>query len=136
MKATSPGECPEKDAGVPSCYPTRSGIFAADGREMDLHVGRDMQNDISCMANANGVLMGCSTFDQVADTRGTQSDAFTRITDAFTRLTTSWCIVDRGMFARLITCWKHVLTFFCLMCRPWQQLRRVLSAGEIAGVCV
>lgn len=64
--AKRPAECPEKDAGAPSCNPTRSGIFAVDGRDMYLHVGLDVKNDLSCMAMASGVLMGCSTFGQVA----------------------------------------------------------------------
>lgn len=31
-----------------------------------LHVGADVQNDLSCMTQADGVVMGCSTFGQVA----------------------------------------------------------------------
>ena len=37
-----------------------------------LHVGHDVQNAMSCMIQADGLLMGCSTFGQVAGllTRG------------------------------------------------------------------
>lgn len=31
-----------------------------------LHVGIDVQNDISCMIQADGILMGCSTFGQIS----------------------------------------------------------------------
>lgn len=31
-----------------------------------LHVGPDVRNALSCMIQADGVLMGCSTFGQVA----------------------------------------------------------------------
>lgn len=31
-----------------------------------LHVGPDVQNAMSCMIHADGVVMGCSTFGQIA----------------------------------------------------------------------
>ena len=66
VEAETPPECPEKDAGAPNCNPLRSGIFAVEGREIYLHVGFDVSNELSCMATANAILMGCSTFGQVA----------------------------------------------------------------------
>lgn len=59
-------ECPEKRAGAIACPPSRSGIFRVRDRPMHLHVGFDVRNDFSCMAVADGVLMGCSTFGQMA----------------------------------------------------------------------
>lgn len=35
-------------------------------RLLYLHVGLDTRNDMSCMIQADGVLMGCSTFGQLA----------------------------------------------------------------------
>lgn len=36
------------------------------GKDIVLHVGPDVTNALSCMIHADGVLMGCSTFGQVA----------------------------------------------------------------------
>lgn len=36
------------------------------GKNIVLHVGTDVQNDLSCMIQADGVLMGCSTFGHIA----------------------------------------------------------------------
>lgn len=36
------------------------------GKPIILHVGQDVQNAVSCMIKADGVMMGCSTFGQVA----------------------------------------------------------------------
>eukprot|EP00752_Nemacystus_decipiens_P015076 g13430.t1 len=65
MAAPAPTDCPEKRAGG-LCSPERNGIFKVVGKNIVLHVGPDVQNALSCMIHADGVLMGCSTFGQVA----------------------------------------------------------------------
>lgn len=37
-----------------------------EGKPLFLHVGRDVANTLSCMIQADGLLMGCSTFGQLA----------------------------------------------------------------------
>lgn len=71
LAAPTPEDCPEKRAGA-FCSPTRDGMFRVVGKDIVLHVGPDVQNALSCMIQADGVLMGCSTFGQVAGllTRG------------------------------------------------------------------
>ena len=49
-----------------SCLPARSGTFRVEGKPLFLHVGRDVANTLSCMIQADGLLMGCSTFGQLA----------------------------------------------------------------------
>lgn len=63
--AETPDDCPEKQAGR-FCSPNRSGIFRVAGKPIVLQVGSDVQNAMSCMIQADAVLMGCSTFGQVA----------------------------------------------------------------------
>lgn len=63
--APIPDDCPNKRNGFP-CTPDRDGVFKVVGKNILLHVGADVQNDLSCMTQADGVLMGCSTFGQVA----------------------------------------------------------------------
>lgn len=41
-------------------------MFSVQGRPLILHVGLDVQNELHCMTQADGILMGCSTFGQVA----------------------------------------------------------------------
>ncbi|CAM9250414.1 unnamed protein product, partial [Hapterophycus canaliculatus] len=65
LAAPTPLDCPEKRAGA-FCSPIRSGIFEVLGKNIVLHVGSDVKNALSCMIQADGVLMGCSTFGQVA----------------------------------------------------------------------
>ncbi|CAM9300435.1 unnamed protein product [Ectocarpus sp. 8 AP-2014] len=71
LAATTPSDCPEKQAGS-FCTPRRSGIFRVRDKSIVLHVGSDVQNEMSCMIQADGVVMGCSTFGQIAGllTRG------------------------------------------------------------------
>lgn len=64
--AKHPDDCPEKRAGASSCRPSRSGVFRVRGRSLLLHVGADVANALSCMIQADGLLMGCSTFGQLA----------------------------------------------------------------------
>ncbi|CAM9977081.1 unnamed protein product [Scytosiphon promiscuus] len=66
MVAPAPDQCWEKSHGAPSCNPDRSGVFLVQGRPLFLHVGLDVENDMSCMIEADALLMGCSTFGQVA----------------------------------------------------------------------
>ncbi|CAN0162597.1 unnamed protein product [Ectocarpus fasciculatus] len=72
LAATTPSECPEKQAGGNFCAPKRSGIFRVRDKSFVLHVGSDVQNEMSCMIQADGIVMGCSTFGQIAGllTRG------------------------------------------------------------------
>eukprot|EP00752_Nemacystus_decipiens_P017727 g15895.t1 len=65
VDAKIPEDCPEKVAGH-SCPPARSGTFRVEGKRLFLHVGRDVANTLSCMIHADGLLMGCSTFGQLA----------------------------------------------------------------------
>ena len=65
LVAERPLDCPKKRAGF-ACSPARSGIFHVLGKPIVLHVGDDVQNALSCMIQADGLLMGCSTFGQVA----------------------------------------------------------------------
>lgn len=66
--ATIPTDCPEKQVGVSICRLHREGAFPVRGRArpLVLHVGQDVVNTLSCMVQANGSLMGCSTFRQLA----------------------------------------------------------------------
>ncbi len=67
IDAETPVDCPEKRAGAADgCRPERSGAFRVQDRPLVLHVGRDVANTLSCMIHADGLLMGCSTFGQVA----------------------------------------------------------------------
>lgn len=67
MDAKIPEDCPEKRAGAANtCPPARSGTFRVEGKPLFLHVGRDVANTLSCMIQADGLLMGCSTFGQLA----------------------------------------------------------------------
>lgn len=67
VDAETPADCPEKRAGAADeCPPERPGAFRVEGRPLVLHVGRDVANTLSCMIQADGLLMGCSTFGQVA----------------------------------------------------------------------
>ena len=65
LAAEIPLDCPKNRTGV-ACGPTRSGIFHLLGKPIVLHVGDDEQNALSCMIQADGLLMRCSTFGQVA----------------------------------------------------------------------
>lgn len=56
----------EMAAGAPACNPSRSGIFNVRDKRIVLHVGLDVQNDLTCMVKANAILMGCSSFGQTA----------------------------------------------------------------------
>ncbi|CAN0186399.1 unnamed protein product [Scytosiphon promiscuus] len=66
VAAPTPDQCQEKEDGAPSCLPDRSGVFLVQGRPLYLHVGLDVENAMSCMIQADALLMGCSTFGQVA----------------------------------------------------------------------
>lgn len=59
-----------KRAGAPECNPDRTGIFRINDKPLYLHVGLDVQNELSCMIQADGILMGCSTFGQMAGVLG------------------------------------------------------------------
>ena len=65
LQAETPEDCPEKQAGF-YCSPNRSGMFRVVGKTIVLHVSHDVQNAMSCMIQADALLMGCSTFGQVA----------------------------------------------------------------------
>ncbi|CAM9392138.1 unnamed protein product [Scytosiphon promiscuus] len=41
------------------------GIFHVQGKTIMLHFDRDVQNAMSCMIQADGIMMGCSTFGQI-----------------------------------------------------------------------
>lgn len=67
LDAKGPDDCVEKRTKIrPFCNAIRSGIFHVAGRPLVLHVGQNAQNAMSCMIQADALLMGCSTFGQVA----------------------------------------------------------------------
>lgn len=65
MTAEVPDDCPQKQAGY-ACKATRPGTFDVIGKPVVLHVGSDVHNALQCMIQADGLLMGCSTFGQIA----------------------------------------------------------------------
>ena len=65
LTAVVPEDCPEKRVHR-SCSPERAGTFDVIGMPVVLHVSPDVHNAMSCMVQADGVLMGCSTFGQLA----------------------------------------------------------------------
>ncbi|CAB1100835.1 unnamed protein product [Ectocarpus sp. CCAP 1310/34] len=56
LAATTPQDCPEKQAGT-FCTPKRAGIFRIRYKSIVLHMGSDVQNEMSCIIEADGVLM-------------------------------------------------------------------------------
>lgn len=66
LAAVIPDECWEKTQGAPTCSSTHSGTFLVQDKRLHLHVGPDVENALSCMIEADGLLMGCSTFGQLA----------------------------------------------------------------------
>ncbi|CAM9532516.1 unnamed protein product, partial [Laminaria digitata] len=67
LEAKEPDDCAEKRTKIrPFCNAIRSGIFHVAGMPLVLHVGQNVQNAMSCMIQADALLMGCSTFGQVA----------------------------------------------------------------------
>ena len=65
MTAEVPDDCPEKRAGY-ACSPMRPGTFDVVGKAIVLYVVLDVHNALQCMIQADGLLMGCSTFGQIA----------------------------------------------------------------------
>ena len=65
LTAEVPDDCPQKRVGY-ACSPVRPGTFNAIGKPIVLHVGPDVHNALQCMIQADGLLMGCSTFGQIA----------------------------------------------------------------------
>ena len=65
------GDC-ERRATTNACSPNGSGIFRINQRYILLHVGRDVLSSLSCMIQSDGIVMGCSSFGQIAGilTRG------------------------------------------------------------------
>lgn len=62
-----PDDCPAKRMAISeSCPPKRSGVFHVLNKAIVLHVGLNVKNALSCMIKADGLLMGCSTFGQLA----------------------------------------------------------------------
>ncbi|CAM9920162.1 unnamed protein product, partial [Hapterophycus canaliculatus] len=56
----------QRDTHTPTCLPDRPNAFRVEGKPLVLHVGRDVTDTLSCMIHADGLLMGCSTFGQLA----------------------------------------------------------------------
>ena len=61
-----PEDCKQRGSTVDTCSPNGSGMFRIHQRPILLHVGRDVLSGLSCMIQSDGVVMGCSTFGQVA----------------------------------------------------------------------
>lgn len=53
---------------LPGCSSAeaRNGMFQVVDKPIMLHLGHDVENAMSCMIQADGILMGCSTFGQIA----------------------------------------------------------------------
>eukprot|EP00752_Nemacystus_decipiens_P006550 g5898.t1 len=70
LAAPTTDDCPQKrvaqNLSASACKPTREGVFHVADKNIVLHVGEDVLNALSCMIQADGLLMGCSTFGQVA----------------------------------------------------------------------
>lgn len=66
LEAETPDDCPEKRAGARLCNADRPGMFFVNNKPIVLHVGRNVGEAMSCMIQSDGVMMGCSTFGQVA----------------------------------------------------------------------
>lgn len=64
--AKEPDNCFEKRQGLGGCIPERDGIFYVQDKPMALHLNPDIRNALSCMIKADGIVMGCSTFGQIA----------------------------------------------------------------------
>ncbi|CAM9998318.1 unnamed protein product [Ascophyllum nodosum] len=61
-----PEHC-ERGATMETCSPNGSGMFRIISQKpILLHVGRDVLSSLSCMIQSDGVVMGCSTFGQIA----------------------------------------------------------------------
>lgn len=61
----TPDDCPEKYHGH-QCNPIRPGTFEVIGMPIFLHLDPEVHNALSCMIQADGLLMGCSTFGHIA----------------------------------------------------------------------
>lgn len=72
LTAATPDDCPEKRRMNAPCNPDHPGTFKVQEKPILLHVHPDVQNAMNCMIQADGVVMGCSTFGQIAGvfTRG------------------------------------------------------------------
>lgn len=57
-------DCPKTKDGT--CTPTRSGAFRVANKPIIIHIGEDVVSALSCMALADGIVMGCSSFGQIA----------------------------------------------------------------------
>ena len=66
IDAQPPDDCPEKQAGGAFCYPERSGVFHVRGAPVVLNLDPDVVNTLGCMIEADGILMGCSAFGELA----------------------------------------------------------------------
>lgn len=66
--AAEQDDCPETLAGATDpCGPaSRTDTFRVEGKPVVLHLGRNAPEALSCMVHADGLLMGCSTFGQLA----------------------------------------------------------------------
>ena len=65
LTAEAPKDCPLRDVQR-GCFPERSGIFRLQDKPIVLHLSPDVNNALSCMIHSDGVVMGCSTFGQIA----------------------------------------------------------------------
>lgn len=67
LEAKIPDDCPEtKNTNDRGCRPERPEVYNVVGKPFLLHVGNDVENAMTCMTVADGILMGCSTFGQLA----------------------------------------------------------------------
>ena len=60
-----PDDC-KRGTTTNGCSPNGSGMFHVHQKSILLHVGREVLSSLSCMIKSDGVVMGCSTFGQIA----------------------------------------------------------------------
>ncbi|CAM9444778.1 unnamed protein product, partial [Ascophyllum nodosum] len=65
LTAETPKDCLLKRVQR-GCFPIRSGVFRLQQKPIVLHLSPDVKNALSCMTHSDGIVMGCSTFGQIA----------------------------------------------------------------------
>lgn len=137
LAAETPGDCPEKKAGL-FCSSNRSGIFHVAGRPIVLHVGPNVKNALSCMIQADAVLMGCSTFGQIAGllSKGISlfsTDCGGNYTPSQYKLTPPLAVAERGyLWVPIAGSWRDpVLTSTKLLRGALDELIATRSVSRV-----
>ena len=97
----TPAHCQDEKLGQENRAPNRSGISHLRDKPAALHLNPDIRNALSCMIKSDGIVMGCSTFGQIAGilsngisffSMGCQGD----MTGPKSRMTPGLAIAERG----------------------------------------